>query len=79
MMTAIKERIIGALTIMDNQTAEQVWAYIQTLYSPQIWDTFPEVEATEDEIAALEAYNNGDPEYQPTYTHEQVLKELGLQ
>lgn len=34
--------------------------------------------ADTDEIAILNAYHNGDPDYQPALSHEDVLKELGL-
>lgn len=38
-----------------------------------------EVPAEPEEIEALDAYQNGNPEYQPCYTHEEMLKELGLE
>ena len=31
-----------------------------------------------EEIAALNAYHSGDPDYQPAMSQEEVLKELGL-
>ena len=37
-----------------------------------------EVPAEPEEIEALDAYQNGNPEYQPRYTHEEMLRELGL-
>lgn len=37
-----------------------------------------EAEPDEDELKILKAYKNGDPEYQPAITHEELLKELGL-
>ena len=73
-----KEKAIGALTIMDEDKAQQVWAYIQMIYSPNIWESFDEVEPTPDEIAALDARENGDPEYQPYIGLEDAMRELGL-
>ena len=37
-----------------------------------------EVEPEPDEMAAIEAYKAGDPEYQPYISQEELLKELGL-
>ena len=31
-----------------------------------------------DELAAIEAYKAGDPEYQPYISQEELMKELGL-
>jgi hypothetical protein len=33
---------------------------------------------TEDELEIIKAYQNGVPEYQPVYSQEEVIKELGL-
>ena len=37
-----------------------------------------EVTPDPEEIAALNAYHSGDPDYQPAMSQEEVLKELGL-
>ena len=37
-----------------------------------------EIEPDEDEKAILDAYENGDPEYQPAIPLEQLKKELGI-
>jgi len=39
---------------------------------------FPTDTPTEEETAILDAYENGDPEYQPFMTHEELLKELDI-
>ena len=41
-------------------------------------DAEKEVTPDPDEIAALNAYHSGDPDYQPAMSQEEVLKELGL-
>lgn len=74
-MSSVKERIIGAVSIMNDKDAEKVWQLILanfTLSNAEEDDPLP------DEIAAIEAYLNGDPEYQPSYTQEEVMKQLGL-
>ncbi|MCL1948427.1 MAG: hypothetical protein FWF59_01655 [Turicibacter sp.] len=68
-MLLVKERIMGAVTVMTEEEANKIWQIIQ-------YNHLEEVEPLPDEIAALEAYRNGDPEYQPTISHEEVLKEL---
>lgn len=37
-----------------------------------------EVEPEPDELAAIQAYKSGDPDYQPVISHKDLLKELGL-
>ena len=74
-MSNIKERILGAITVMNDQDAEKVWELIQGTFTLSNADT---VDPNADELAALKAYRNGDPEYQPALSHEEVLKELDL-
>lgn len=38
-----------------------------------------EVQPDDDELRILNAYESGDPEYQPYMSQEDVLKELGLE
>lgn len=37
-----------------------------------------EVTPDPDELNAIKAYKSGDPEYQPSISHEDLMKELGL-
>ena len=39
---------------------------------------FPEDEPSEEEVRTFNAYKNGDDEYQPYISHEELVKELGL-
>lgn len=74
-MSAVKERILGAVTVMSDADAEKVWELIRMTF------TLANVEETEpfpDEIAALEAYHNGDSEYCEFLSSEEAMKELGL-
>lgn len=77
-MSNIKERILGALTVMSEADALKIWLYIENNYKEQSWEDIEEVEPTPEEIAILDAYENGDPEYQAVMTHEELLKELGI-
>lgn len=74
-MSNVKERIIGAVTIMNEKDAEKIWELIQsTFILSQAESAIPDAE----ELAALSAKNEGDPEYSPVCTQDDVLKELGL-
>lgn len=74
-MSAIKERIIGAISIMNEQDAIKVWDLIQATFA---LSNASEVIPEKDELDALNAYYSGDADYQPTYKQEDVIKELGL-
>ena len=76
-MTAVKERIIGAVSIMSDKDADIFWHIIQKHFTaPDLFANIEEVEP--DEISAFHAYQSGDPEYQPSYSQDDLIKELGL-
>lgn len=75
-MSRVKERIFGAVTIMSEKDAEKIWELIQATF---VLGNAEEVPAEPEEIETLNAYQNGNPEYQPRYTHEEMLRELGLE
>lgn len=50
----------------------------EVIQATSILNNAEEVPAEPEEIEALEAYQNGHPEYQPCYTREEMLRELGL-
>lgn len=78
-MTATKERIIGAVSLMNDKEAEFFWKMIQNRYiiSPKTWDDIEEVEPDEFDLMLLEeAHNN--PECHEFVSKEEALKELGL-
>ena len=74
-MSNIKERIIGAVTIMSEEEAEKVWNLIQASF---ILPNVEEVEPEPEELEALRRYEAGDPDYQPSISAEDLKKELGL-
>ena len=74
-MSNIKERIIGAVTIMSEKDAAKIWELIQGTFA---LNNAEEVVPESDELTALEAFNTGDPEYQPTVSQAELMKELGL-
>ena len=74
-MSNIKERIIGAVTIMSEKDAEKIWNLIQASF---ILPDIEEVEPDPDELEALRRYEAGDPDYQSSISAEDLKKELGL-
>ncbi|WP_455721464.1 hypothetical protein [Agathobacter sp.] len=74
-MSNIKERILGAVTIMSEADAEKVWNLIQSTFALA---NVEEVEPDNDEISDIEAYKAGNADYQPYMTNEDLKKKLGL-
>ena len=74
-MSNIKERILGAVTVMSEKDAEKVWNLIMATFALANAD---EVEPDPDEEEIMLAYKSGTPEYQPTISQEDLIKELGL-
>ena len=74
-MSSVKERILGAVTIMSEADAEKVWDLIQGVFALNNAET---TAPTAEELAALKAYKNGDPDYIPSVAHDDLMKELGL-
>lgn len=74
-MSIVKERIIGAVTIMNEKDAEKIWNIMQSLYNlSNAEEDVPYIE----ELEILEKYHNGEPDHQPSISHEDLIKELGL-
>ncbi len=71
-MSLIKERIIGAITIMSESDAEKVWKIIMQEFSE-------EVDPSKEELEIIKAYNSGDEKYQPYMSHQDIKKELGIE
>lgn len=59
-MTSVKERIIGAVTVMNDSDAEKFWNIILTNFSPS-WDDIEEIEPDEFDLQMLKAIES-DPE-----------------
>jgi hypothetical protein len=71
-MSIVKERILGALTVMSEEDAVKIWEIIETQFGTPL--DLPD----EEEIAIIKAYKEGCDDYQPYITHEELKKELGL-
>mgnify|MGYP007069852127 FL=1 len=53
-MTAIKERLIGAITMMDDEKAQALWDMIVIHYAPKKWEDIPEEEPDAIDLQMLE-------------------------
>ena len=74
-MCNIKERIFGAVTVMSEEDAQKVWELILSTFS---LDSIEQVLPEPEEQAAINAYQNGDPDYQPSVSQEDLIRELNL-
>lgn len=79
-MSAVKERIIGALALMNDSEAEKVWTVIQDNFSvrSKSWDDIEEVEPDEIDLKMLNEIKN-NPECKEFIPASQVYKELGIE
>lgn len=76
-MTAIKERILGAISIMDDDDAETVWNLIITNFPKKSWDNIEEVTPDEWDLKMLhDAASN--PDCNEFVSSDTAMKELGL-
>ena len=74
-MSNVKERIFGAVTIMSEQDAQKLWELILSTFA---LNNVEQIVPDPDEQAAMDAYKNGNPDYQPSVSQEDLLKELNL-
>ena len=74
-MSNVKERILGAVTIMSEKDAQKVWEMIQGAF---ILSNAEEVTPEPEELEVMKAYKSGAPDYQPSVSQNELLKELNL-
>lgn len=53
-MNAIKERIFGAITVMNDSDAEKVWNFVIENLSPKSWEDIEEVTPDEWDLEMIE-------------------------
>ncbi len=70
-MTAVKEKILGAVTVMSDADAKEFWKIILDKYSPVTWEDIEEEEPDAIDLQMLKAIEE-DPE-----CHE-FIKEIGI-
>jgi len=72
-MSVVKERILGAVTVMSEEDAVKIWEFIKIKFG------FIMDNPTEEETAIINAYEENQDDYQPYITHEDLKKELELE
>lgn len=75
-MSAIKERIIGALTIMTDADAEKIWKLIIEQF-PADWSDIENTFPDEWDLQMLQDINE-NPDCHEFISSEEAMKELGL-
>ncbi len=78
-MSEIKERIVGALSIMSDTDAESVWAFIRDGYvvKTKTWSDIEEVEPDAEEMEIIKKYNANPTAFAPAVSHEDLRKQIG--
>ncbi len=78
-MTAVKERILGAVTLMNDDTAEKFWRLIQDHFaiSTKTWDDIEEAEPDEIDLQMLKDIDS-DPDCHEFISSDKLMEELGL-
>lgn len=76
-MSNIKERILGALTVMSDEDANIIWNIILNQFSDHGWDRIETVEPDEMDLKMLNEIKN-DPDCNEFVSSTQLKKELGL-
>lgn len=74
-MSNIKERIFGAVTVMSEADAQKVWELILSTFA---LNNVEQIVPDPDEQAAMDAYKNGNPDYQPSVSQEDLIRKLHL-
>lgn len=74
-MSNVKERILGAVTVMSEEDAEKIWNLIQVTFA---LNDVEEVAPEPDEVAAIRAKKAGSEDYEPAFSQEDLIAELGL-
>lgn len=76
-MSNVKERIIGAVTVMDEQDAVRVWNIIMTTFRQREWSNIPEALPDDVDLAML-AEIKTDPDCREFVSSEEAMKLLDL-
>ena len=78
-MTATKERIIGAVSLMNDKEDELYWKMIQSRYiiAPKTWDDNEQVERDEIDLMLLDEIRK-NPECHEFVSQEELMKELEM-
>ena len=74
-MSNVKERLLGAITVMDEENAQKLWKYILEIYDNK-WDKIEEEDPDEIDLRMIHDAEN-DPDCQILATPEEARRVLG--
>lgn len=76
-MSGVKERILGAVTVMSEEDAVYFWQMIESTFANKEWASIPEETPDEFDLQMLEDIKN-DPECKEFVSSDEAMKILGL-
>mgnify|MGYP004501339793 CR=1 FL=1 len=76
-MSAVKERILGAVCVMGEADAENVWNYIRNHFSSDFWENIEEVAPDDWDLKMLDDISKSS-DCKEFLSSKDALKELGL-
>ena len=71
-MSEVKNRLIGAITVMDEAGAQRLWAMVQQLYADS-WDNIEEVQPDELDLQMIRQIQQ-DPDCQDFVSAQEAQK-----
>lgn len=74
----LKERIYGAVSIMNKEEVSYLWDIITSGFRHRSWADIPETELDEIDVQMLKELDQ-DPECHEFVSEEEMLKELGIE
>ena len=75
-MSAVKERILGAVTVMNENDAQILWNMITQTFS-ESWENIEEIKPDDCDLQMLDEIKE-NPECREFMSEEDAMKELGL-
>ena len=75
-MSAVKERIVGAVTVMNENDAQILWNMITQTFS-ESWENIEEIKPDDWDLQMLDEIKE-NPECREFMSEEDAMKELGL-
>jgi hypothetical protein len=76
-MSAVKERIFGAVSVMNDSDAEIVWDMIADTFPKHSWDDIEVVEPDEWDLKMLKEIETNQ-DCQEFVSQEEAMREIGL-
>lgn len=76
-MSNIKEQIIGAVTIMNEEDAAKVWDMIKKAFAEKEWEAIPEEQPDEIDFAMLDDIKS-NPDCHEFLSSDETMKLLNL-